>query len=171
MSNSRQTNTHCANLFADNICEILDKAKNNAKINRDRINTLYGESPYKNINNIVTIHLETGEEILLCVRNIWYSQQAYQNISLDKVLDFISACRIINTLTQKKCVGLILSRYQVSLELTNNLERENINSSEHKICCISNQNENILLTEFEHFLHAHGIYLYEQDGNAYMLGC
>lgn len=171
MSNSRQTNTHLANLFANNVCEILDKAKNNVKINRDRINTLYGELPYKNINNIIITQSESGEEILLCVRNLWYSQQAYQNIPLDKAVDFFGACKIINTLTQKKCIGLILSRYQVSTELTNNLERENINSSVHKICCISNQNENALLLELEYFLHMHGIYLYESDGDAYMLGC
>lgn len=115
-----------------------------------------------NMNDID--HLIELDSCILCFHN------KYENCnpSISKINNFINCVTNISTKSNKKCIGIYLSKMPLSANSLEAFNMNNINSLNIFIS-INNSNEEYILYDLITLLYSNNIFLYEEDGSCIML--
>jgi len=109
-------------------------------------------------------HLIELDSYILCF------QDKYENCnpSISKINHFIQCVTNVSTRSNKKCIGIYISKMPLS---ANSLEAFNMNniSSRNIFISLSNSNEEYILYDLINLLYSNNIFLYEEDGSCIML--
>jgi hypothetical protein len=88
------------------------------------------------------------------------------NPCISKINHFIQCVTNVSTRSKKKCIGIYLSKIQLS---KNSLEALLKNNYSNKFFSINHCNEKFIIYELINLLYSYEIFLYEEDGSCIML--
>ena len=147
--------THIDNgkLFEESINSYLHRTKFYVLSNKD-IKKKYG------IDTTSIDYLIETMSINICIK---YDNS---NPCISKINHFIQCVTNVNTRSKRKCIGIYLSKIQLS---KNSLEALTNNNSSNKFFRINNFNEKSIIYELIELLYSYEIFLYEEDGSCIML--
>jgi hypothetical protein len=105
-------------------------------------------------------HLIETMSINICIK---YDNS---NPCISKINHFIQCVTNVSTRSKKKCIGIYLSKTQLS---KNSLEAFVKNNYSNEFFTINNCDEEFIIDELINLLYDYGIFLYEEDGSCIML--
>jgi len=154
-----------SNIKPQNIGRLFEKSIHSflQKTNLDVLSEKEVKKKY-GIDTTAIDHLIELDSNILCF------QDKYENCKpcISKINHFIQCVTNVSTRSNKKCIGIYLSKMPLS---ENGLEAFNINniSSQNIFISINNSNEELILYDLITLLYSNNIFLYEEDGSCIMI--
>jgi len=144
-------------LFEQHVHKMLLLTRHQVLSERDIINK-FG-------NHITAIdHMIDLNNVVLCVQDKF--QQA--NISISQLNHFTHTVNCVSDITNKKCIGIYLSKSGLSKPCIESMSFENSKNKNYYKSIYSNS-EDELLFRFALYLYDNNLYLYEENGDIVML--
>lgn len=114
---------------------------------------------YYGIDHIIYI-----SEYIICIQDKWRDTKS----DLSDINHFIKTTEKISDAENKRCIGIYLSKMQITKGALKAFEYENF-KCKNRFISISNVNADLLLKELSQLFYSNQIYFYDSDGSTIML--